>query len=170
MPKTKETKKQDLEILEKRLNDSKSVIFANFFGLKVKETEALRTECRENNLKCLVLKKNLLTLALKNKGVDVGNIEGEIVAVFGEDEAVPAKITANFGKKYKSLKIVAGVIDGKFSSREDVVVLSKLSSREELLAKLVGTINAPVSGFVNVLAGNMRKFVYVLDAIKNVKS
>jgi len=167
MPKTKETKKQDLVNLEKKLDDSKSVVFANFFGLKVHETEALRSECRDNNLSCSVLKKNLLTLALKNKGVDVGNIEGEIVAIFGEDEVIPAKVTADFSKKHESLKIVAGVIDGKFSSREDVVALAKLPSREELLAKFVGTINAPVSGFVNVLAGNMRKFVYVLDAIKN---
>lgn len=170
MPKTKETKKQDLEILENKLNDSKSVIFANFFGLKVKDTEALRTKCRENNLSCSVLKKNLLTLALKNKGVQVEDIEGEIVAIFGDDEVIPAKITADFGKAHKSLKIVAGVIDGKFSTKEDVITLSKLPSREELLAKFVGTINAPVSGFVNVLAGNMRKFVYVLDAIKNVKN
>jgi len=167
MPKTREQKKQEIEDLVKKLQDNKSVVFANYSGLKVKDTEDLRTECRENGLWCGMAKKNLLKLALKNLGIENSEIEGEIVALFGSDEVTPAKIAAEFAKKNEALKIVSGVIDGKFANKDQMIALSKLPSKEELLARMVGSINAPVSGLVNVLAGNLRNFVYVLNAIKS---
>ncbi|MBU1180196.1 50S ribosomal protein L10 [Patescibacteria group bacterium] len=167
MPKTKEQKKQQVEKLTQKLQDSKSVVFANYNGLKVKETEALRAKCRESGLECGMAKKNLLKLAFKELGIDNPELEGEIIALFGKDEVIPAKTAAEFSKTHEALRIVAGVIEGKFAPREEVIALSKLPSREELLAKMVGSINAPVSGFVNVLAGNLRNLVYVLNAIKS---
>lgn len=167
MPKTKEQKKQEVEKLAQKLQDNKSVVFANYNGLKVKDTEALRAKCRENELDCGMAKKNLLKLALKNLGIENPELEGEVFALFGNDEVLPAKTAAEFAKKHEALKIVAGVVDGKFAGREEMLALAKLPSREELLAKMVGSINAPVSGFANVLAGNLRNLVYVLNAIKS---
>lgn len=169
MPKTKLRKEQDIQTLSQKLNSAKSVVFANFFGLKVKDTDELRNKCREAGLYCAVLKKNLLSLTLKEKGIEVPKLEGEIVGIFGEDEVVPAKTVFNFSKKHEALKVVAGVIDGQYADFAKVKALSSLPSKEELLAKLVGSINAPVSGFVNVLAGNLRNLVYVLSAIKSSK-
>ncbi|MBU4422055.1 50S ribosomal protein L10 [Candidatus Parcubacteria bacterium] len=167
MPKTKEQKKHQIDKLIKKLQDNKSVVFANYNGLKVKETEALRAKCRENALDCGMAKKNLLRLALKNLGIENIELEGEVIALFGNDEVAPAKTAAEFAKKHEALKIIAGVVDGKFATQKEIVALAKLPSREELLAKMVGSINAPISGFVNVLAGNIRNLVYVLNAIKS---
>ncbi|PIR67045.1 MAG: 50S ribosomal protein L10 [Parcubacteria group bacterium CG10_big_fil_rev_8_21_14_0_10_36_14] len=167
MPKTKEQKKQEVEILVQKLQDNKSVVFANYNGLKVKDTEALRAKCRENNLQCGMAKKNLLKLVLKDLGIENPELTGEVIAFFGNDEVLPAKTASEFAKTHEALKIVAGIVDGKFATKADVVALSKLPSREELLAKMVGSINAPISGFVNVLAGNLRNLVYVLNAVAN---
>jgi large subunit ribosomal protein L10 len=72
-------------------------------------------------------------------------------------------------KVNENLKIVGGLLGKSILSKEEVVALSKLPSKEELLAKLVGTLNAPVSGFVNVLAGNLRGLVQVLKAVGESK-
>ena len=70
----------------------------------------------------------------------------------------------------ENLKIVGGILGTKELTAEEVQALAKLPSKEELLAKLVGTLNAPVSGFVNVLAGNLRGLVNVLKAVADSKN
>jgi large subunit ribosomal protein L10 len=169
MAKTKERKAKDLADLTKKLEDSTSVIFANFYGLKVKDIEELRVSCRKSGLRVSVAKKNLLKMALKKCGIEPISLGGEIVAVFGEDDILPAKSTADFAKTHEPLKILAGLAAGKWIDSSVVKTLAKLPSREELLAKLFGSINAPASNFVNVLAGNLRGLVYVLNAIKDKK-
>jgi len=97
-------------------------------------------------------------------------MEGQIaVAVSSGDEVEASKIIAKMAKVNENLKISGGILGKKILSREEVMALSKLPSKEELLAKLVGTLNAPVSGFVNVLAGNLRGLVQVLKSISEVK-
>ena len=76
----------------------------------------------------------------------------------------------DFLKDKESLDLFAGVLEGKGIDAEAVNHLASLPSKEELLAKLVGSLNAPVSGFVNVLAGNLRGLVTALDAIRNQKA
>jgi large subunit ribosomal protein L10 len=76
---------------------------------------------------------------------------------------------AEFSKKKENLKILAGVLESKAIDADGVISLSKIPSREELLASVVGTIKAPISGFVNALSGNLRNLVQVLDQIKENK-
>ena len=169
MAKTRQRKEKDLDALIKNFEGSKSTVFANYYGLKVKDVDELRNNCRKNGLKVAVAKKNLLRLALKKYGIETMNLEGEILAIFGTDEILPAKAAADFAKTHEPLKIIAGLMTGKWMDAAGVKTLARLPSKEELLAKLVGTINAPVSGFVNVLAGNLRGFVCALSAIKDKK-
>ncbi|MFA5133923.1 MAG: 50S ribosomal protein L10 [Patescibacteria group bacterium] len=170
MPKTRDQKKKDLDLITKKLDDSKSVVFANFFGLKVKDVEQFRKNCRKNDLSCLVAKKTILSRVLKDKGIESQGLEGEVIAVFGKDEVTPAKTAAEFAKDHEPLKIIAGILEGKFENADMVKALAKLPGKQELLAKMCGSLNAPISGFVNVLAGNMRNLVYVLNAIKGTKN
>jgi large subunit ribosomal protein L10 len=169
MPKTKSRKAKDIDVLAAGLADNKNVVFANFFGLKVKDVENLRKKCRDAKLYCAVAKKTLLAKALKDNAEDIKDLQGEILVIAGQDEVASAKVAAEFGKKNESLKLLAGISQGKWATFQDVVALSKLPSREELLSKLVGSLNAPVSGFVNVLAGNLRGLVCALNAIKDKK-
>ena len=110
--------------------------------------------------------------ALKDAGIemDAKKLEGQVaIAVSSKDEVAAAKIIAKLAKVNENLKIVGGILGTKELSVEEVNALAKLPTKEELLAKLVGTLNAPASGFVNVLAGNMRGFVTALQAIADKK-
>lgn len=169
MPKTRTRKAKDIDILKDELAKNKNVVFANFYGLKVKDVDELRKKCREARLYCVVAKKTLLSVALKDSAKDIKNLKGEIMVIAGKDETASAKTAAEFGKKNESLKILAGISQGKWAGLAEIIALSKLLSKEELLSKLVGSLNAPVSGFVRVLSGNLRGFVCALNAIKDKK-
>ncbi len=175
MPKTKEQKKEILQKLEDKLKRSKSVVFAGFNALEVKDNEELRRNLQDNQAEYLVAKKTLLSLALRNSlkiEIDPKKFEGKLATVFSyEDEVAGAKAVANFTKgKEDKLYFLGGVLEGKLVSQEDVIALSKIPNREELYAQLVGSLNSPISGFVNVLAGSLRSFLYTLKAIEEQKT
>jgi len=176
MPKTKEQKTVILKELTDKVAKAKSVVFTRYNGLTVKENEALRTKLRQSNNEYFVAKKTLFGLAFKDKaiaGLDIKKFVGQVAAVFGYgDEVSPAKIVGEFkSEKEKEGKIefIGGILENKFLSAAEVDSLSKLPSKKELYAKIVGSINAPVSGFVNALAGNIRNLVQVLKAVSEKK-
>ncbi len=174
MAKSKEQKTQILENLITKIKSSKSIVFTKFNGLKVKENEELRKQLKKEDSEYYVAKKTLLRLAFRGfeiKGLDVKKFDGQIAAVFGfKDEVMPAKIVDEFAKgKEDKIEFLGGVLENKFISQKEVNDLAKLPSKDELYAKIVGSLNAPIFGFVNVLAGNLRNFVYVLKAIEEKK-
>lgn len=174
MPKTREQKKQILDDLVDKLSNFKSAIFTNYKGLTVSEASEIRKLAKRQGAEYLVAPKTLIQLALDKVGikdVDVKSMEGNVSLVIGfEDEVAPAKLTADFAKGHESLKLLGGIMENRYIDLAQVEVLSNIPSKAELLAKLVGSINAPVSGFVNVLAGNLRGLVNILNGIKESKS
>lgn len=170
---TRSQKEAIVRKLAQSLKESKAVVFSDFKGFTVKDMTTLRRELREQGVDISVVKKTLISLALKDAKIeaDVKKMEGQIaIAVSGGDEVAAAKILAKFAKANENLKIVGGILGTKELTAEEVNALAKLPSKEELLAKLVGTLNAPVSGFVNVLAGNLRGLVQVLKAVADSKA
>ncbi len=173
MAKTRQEKEIHVQELTDQLKEAKSAVFANFQGLTVQETEELRGKCREQGVQCVASKKTLVKRALGNLDMDVDTkpFEGGVATFIGTgDEVAPAQVVANFAKDHEVVEIFGGTLEGKFIDSAMVKQLSALPSKQELLAKLVGTINNPVTGFVNVLAGNLRGLVGVLNAIKETKS
>lgn len=174
MPKTKQQKLETINSLGEGLKGAKAVVFANFQGLKVSEAEELRRECRKNNIQVIAAKKTLVKRACEDMGLKDINpkIFAGGVATFMAlgDEISAARVVNNFAKTHDILKIFGGVMDGKFVDVSVVKSLANLPSKQELLARLVGSLNAPVSGFVNVLAGNLRGLVGVLNNIAKAKS
>ena len=168
----KNQKKEIIEKLTEDIKNSKSVVFVDFKGLKLNDTRALKKDLRNSGASLKVAKKTLINLALEKAGVkiDARLMEGQIaLAVSDADETSPAKIIDGFSKKNKNIKILAGLLGSKIMKLEEIEALAKLPSKEELLAKLVGTLNAPISGFVNVLAGNLRGLVQALNAMAEKK-
>lgn len=169
------TKLQKKEIIEKLANDiknSKSVVFVDFKGLKVNDAHALKKDLKKSGASLKVAKKTLINLALEKAGVKINArlMEGQIaLAVSEADEVSPAKIIDGFSKKNKNIKILAGLLGSKIMKLEEIEALAKLPSKDELLAKLVRTLNAPIYGFANVLAGNLRGLVQVLKAISETR-
>lgn len=169
---TREQKNNIIKDLADKFRKSKAVVFSDFKGLTVKDMTDLRRELRKEGVSFDVVKKTLINVALKDAGIemDVKKLEGQIaVAVSGKDEVAAAKIIAKAAKANENLKIAGGLLGVKELSVEEIKSLAKLPSKEELLGKLVGTLNAPVSGFVNVLAGNLRGLVTVLKAVSEKK-
>lgn len=155
-----------------KLKEAKGVVFSDFKGLAVKDMSALRRELRAEGISFKVVKKTLMSIALKEAGIeaDVLKMEGQIaVAISPQDEVAAAKILSKFAKTNENLKVTGGILEGKMLSIDEVVALSKLPSKQELLAKFVGTINAPVANFVRTLSGNLSGLVRVLKAVADKK-
>jgi len=171
MAKTRQQKEETLANLTTAFSSSKSAVFVNYQGLKVKEADELRRKADKEDIEYSVAKKTLLTKALKDTGIDydITAMSGMIGVAVAKDEVAAARLLADFGKAHEAVKILGAVVDGKVVDASGVMALASLPSREVLLAQVVGTINAPVSGFVNVLAGNLRGLVNVLNAIKDAK-
>lgn len=174
MAKTKLQKQVILRDLEAKLAKSKAVVFARFNGFGVAQNEELRNKLRSEDSEYYVAKKTLLTKALSGAGLtdfDAKSSEGQMAVIFGYgDEISPAKTLAGFVKSSEGkIEFAGGILEGRIINKAEVAALANLPSREELYAKIVGSINAPVSGFVNALAGNLRNIVYVLKAIEGKK-
>jgi large subunit ribosomal protein L10 len=174
MPKTRAQKKVILDGLEEKAQAAKSVVFAKFAKLNVKENEELRRRLKVEGGEYYVAKKTLFDLAFKKKHpeADFRAMDGQVAAVFGyQDEVAPAKVVDIFRQELEEEKIffLGGILENKFIPKEMVEMLAKLPAKKELYSRLVGSLNAPVSGFVNVLAGNLRGLVICLKAIGEKK-
>jgi large subunit ribosomal protein L10 len=174
MAKTKGQKKAMLDAISQKFKDAKGVVFASFDKLNVGENNELRDKLKEEKSEFLVTKKTLLKLALeKNEQKDVllDDHKGQIATIFGfEDEVTPAKIVKEFKKEHEEkIDFLGGILENKFIPKEQVNKLADLPGKYQLRAQLVGTLNAPISGFVNVMAANIRGLVNVLNAVKEKK-
>lgn len=169
MAKTKEQKKKTVEDLEKKLSKMKTAVFINFTGLTVKDATSLRNILRKEKIDYEVVKKTLLKLALDKVGckdIEPKKFEGNIAVAFGyEDEVMPAKLLNQFKAQHEAIKFIGGILEKKFIDVAKVLELANIPGKLELLAKLVGSVNSPLSGFANVLAGNLRGLVQVLKAM-----
>ena len=170
MAKTKQQKEEDLKDLTEKLKQTKAAVFCDYTGLDVASVEELRKSLREEEVDYKVSKKTLLAKALKEskiEGVDPKELKGQLSVAYGyKDEIMPAKLIATFQKNHEQLAVLGGIFENKFIDAKEVEKLSKIPSREELLAKMVGSISAPISGTARVLSGVLRNFVCALSAIQ----
>lgn len=168
MPKTRAQKQDIVSSLANDLGEQKSMVFVDFTGLKVKDMAELRSQLKEQGAKLSVAKKTLFDLAAKEKGlaIDFQGMEGQIGAVFAkEDELAPLKVIYNVSKAHEGLKIIGGYFENKVQEADFMLALARLPGRDELLAKLVGTISNPMRGLVIVLEGNIKGLLVALNAI-----
>jgi large subunit ribosomal protein L10 len=169
---TKEQKEQLAKDFIESIISSKTTVVVDYKGMTVGEISELRNLLREAGIRMQVLKKSIAQVAFDNQKIelDVRKMEGQLAFVYGGDDEVSApKIVYKFAKDNEKLKMLAGVLESKVMTQAEMVSLAKLPSKDELLAKVVGSLKAPVSGFVNVLGGNLRGLVYALRAIKGKK-
>ena len=170
MARSRQSKEEVLSELTTLLNDSKLTVFATYAGISVANMQELRRSASESNTRVMVAKNRLVKLAALEvdhlKDVDFSNLNGQLVYAFNsDDEVAPAQSLSAFAKNNPQLEFVGGVnADGEFFSAEQVKALADLPSKDQLRGQLVGTIAAPLSGFVSVLSGNMRGLVNVLGA------
>ena len=167
---TRDKKKQVIEELTDLFNESKLTVVTSYSGTPVKAMQQLRRDGAEGGTTLKVVKNRLVKQALSKtdtfKDSDTEQLQGMLLYAFNaEDEVAPAQVIAQFAKKQKSLEFVGAYTpDGTFIPAEDVKALADLPSKEQLRGMVAGTIAAPLSGFVNVMQGNLRGFAQVLQA------
>jgi len=162
---TKVQKKSLIDDLADKISRSKAVVFTNYRGLKVEDLTSLRRSLKEKNIDYKVVKNSLAKIVLKNNKIkfDESVFDSPAGVAFGyEDEVEPNKLVYQFKKKNDKLQILGALVGGEFVGADTVKSLALLPSRQELYAHVVGSIAAPISGFVNVLSGNLRGLVSVL--------
>ncbi|MBP2656157.1 MAG: rplJ [Firmicutes bacterium] len=160
--------------LKTKLSDSKGVVLTNYRGLNVAMDTKLRRKFREAGVEYRVIKNTMTRIAANEVGI-VGldqYLEGPTaIAMSMTDPVAPAKVLSDFIKenKLQAMEIKAGLVEGKVIDAQGVKALASLPPREVLIATLLGTLQAPITGLVNVLHGNLRNLAYVLEAVRQQK-
>lgn len=156
-----------------QLAGAKAAFLADYRGLNVEKVNQLRTELRKAGAEYRVVKNTLLRLAAK--GTTVECLDAELagptaLTLVSGDPVAPAKVLSEFAKSNDKFQLKAGALEGKRLSVEEIKALAELPSREVLLGRLLGTLNAPVGNFVGVLAAVPRSLVQALAAIQDKKA
>ncbi len=147
-------KKQIVSALSEQLKTAVSGVFVDYCGLTVEQDTKLRNKLREAGVEYKVVKNTLTRFAAKEVGFDELDpiLNGPTsLAISMTDEVAPAKVIADFAKDNEQLEIKAGFLDGKVLALEEIKKLAATPNRETLLAKMLGSMNAPISNLVRTL-------------------
>ncbi len=166
-------KKEEVQVLAEKIQKAVSGILVDYRGLTVEQDTDLRTKLRDANVDYKVVKNTLTRFAVK--GTNYEDLDPYLhgptsMALTYEDPIAAAKVLSSYAKSNEKLEIKAGFVDGKVIDLKGVKMLADLPSREELIAKALGGLNAPISGFVNVLNANLRGLAVALNAIAEKKA
>ncbi|MFH1567714.1 MAG: 50S ribosomal protein L10 [Gemmatimonadota bacterium] len=166
-------KEQQITDLTERMSASKSLYLADFTGVDVASVTLLRSRLRAASIDYRVVKNRLAKRAASEAGL--GSLAPFLVgptavAFGGSDPVEPAKILQKFIDDGGKLTIKAGLVDGELLTSEQVKQLATLPSREELIAKLLGSVQSPLYGLVGALSGLLRNLVGVLAALEKKRT
>ena len=159
-----------LAALQEKISASKTVILANYMGLKVSAIQELKRKVKEAEGEFTVVKNTLLNLALRNLGFKIPeNIKFEFptaILLSFKDEVAPLKKLVEFSKIGDLPKLRFGFLGKDYLAEDRVIELSKVPTREVLIGKMLSSLNSPTQGMVYVLQGNLQKLVTVLNNYK----
>lgn len=158
--------------IKEKFSSAGAVIIADYRGLTVKEMQALRASLRAVGGELKVYKNSLTEIAVRELELpDMGTLfEGPTVVAFAAEPVAPAKAIVDFAKAHPALEVKGGFVEKSVVDAVGVRAVAALPSREELLAKLLGTMQSPLSQFVRVLNGPAGAFARVLGAIADQKA
>ena len=167
-------KEQILAEVAEKVARARSMFFADFTGITVEEINNLRREFRKSNVDYRVVKNTLARKALEQvTGYDkvTDKLVGPTAIAFGYDDPIaPAKIIKKFREKNDKLKVKACVLEKQVFDGTHLDELAKLPSRNEMIASIIGCVQAPASGIVGAINAVMRDLVNVVDAIEKKKA
>ena len=166
-------KEQLVEEIKDRFDASPSVLLADYRGLTVKELQLLRVALREAGAELTVYKNSLTEIAMRELALPSLSdlLAGPTAFVFaGEDPVASAKVLTTFAKAHKALELKGGLVENQVVNSEGVKAIATLPSREELIAKLLGTMLNPIVGFARVLNGPTEAFARTVQAVADQKA
>ena len=164
-------KKQVVEDVSAVVGKAQAAIVAEYRGMTVEQMKVLRREAHDNGVYVKVVKNTLLRRAVKETDYSCLDelLVGPLAFAASEDPVAVAKVINKYAKEYDALEIKAGAMNGALLSEGEIKALAQLPSRDELLAKLMGTMQAPVAKFVQTLNEVPTKFARGLAAVRDQK-
>jgi len=167
----KNDKQRIVEELHTAWTESTAAVVTHYRGLTVSQMGSLRRSLHEADVSLQVVKNTLAKRAAEGTGFKVAEdlFTGPVAIAYGKDPVAMAKAIADFAKKHEALEIKGGVLDGQMIDVANVKALASLPSRDVLLAKMLGSMQSPISGFVRTLAEVPASFVRTLAAIRDQK-
>ena len=149
-----ELKQPIVEEIKTNLADAQAVVLVDYRGLTVEQDTKLRKQLRENEVIYKVYKNTMVNLAVKGTEFEdiVKDLEGPTaLAISKTDATAPARFLCKFAKDAPALEVKSGVVDGVYYDKAGIEALSKIPSKEELLSKLLGSIQSPIANFARVI-------------------
>lgn len=168
-----EAKKAVVEEIENKIKASKSVVFVDYNKLTVAEVSAIRSKCKKANCEYKVYKNTLVRKAFNELGYNQfdADLNGPTAVAFGSDETAAAKAMVEAAKDYSEKIVVkSAFVDNQYVDKEGVKALATMPSKEELIAKMLGSMQAPIANFAGVLSNLMGGIVRVLNQIAESKA
>jgi len=164
-------KKKKVDLLKDKFSRASVMVFADYLRFTVKEITALRKKLRAEDSEFSIIKNTVIERAIGESFSQIkDHLKGPTAVLLGYKDAVsPLKVLVKFIKEAEKGEIRVGVVDKNIFDKKQLNEIAKLPSREVLLAKVVGGLQFPLYGLVNVLQGPIRKLVYALSAIKDKK-
>ena len=149
-----ELKAPIVEEIKANLEGAKSVVLVDYLGLTVEQDTNLRRAAREAGLIYKVYKNTMVKRAIEGtEFADIAkNLEGPTaVAISKEDATAPARVVANFAKTAPKLEMKSGIVEGTYYDAEGIKAISQIPSREELLSRLLGSLQSPITNLARVI-------------------
>lgn len=169
---TLDEKKAVVAEVSGKLTDAQAAMLAEYRGLSVAQMTVLRRKAHDSKVYVRVVKNTLARRAVEGTSFEClkDQMTGPLAFAVSADPVAVAKILSEFAKDNEALKIKAGAMGGKLMSLEQIKALATLPGREQLLAQLLGTMQAPIQKFVQTLNEVPAKFVRTLAAVRDAKA
>lgn len=168
MAKTRSQKTELLDKYKEIIKNKAGYLLVNSDKTSTSDITKLKIQLKDVNANYAVVKNSIFKVALQetNQPLETQELDGPTAIIyFDEDPTAPAKLIKETQKETELLDAKFGVFEGEFLSEERVMQLAEIPSREVLLSRLVGTMNAPLTGFMNAVTGNVRGLTMVLKGI-----
>jgi large subunit ribosomal protein L10 len=167
-----EAKRETVAELREALSSSRTLIVSEYRGLSVKELAEIRRALRKQDVSYRIVKNRLMRIAAQDTvGEALGPLlVGPTAIAFGNDESTTAKAVLDATRPYKIVTITGGVLGNRSITADAVRSLASLPSREVLLAKLAGGMQAPIATLGGLLAANIRNLGYALSQVRDQKA
>ena len=163
----------EVEAIAASMTAAKAIVLTDFTGCSVEQMTTFREKCRENGIVTKVVKNRLARIAADNVDLPAikDHLKGPTALMFGlEGQVDAAKVAVEFQKENEAFGIKGGILDGAFLEVNEVIALSKIPSMDELIAKMMGSINSPARGLVVTINGVAGKLCRAIDAVAKQKA
>ena len=170
---TKAFKNDKVALIKEKIDKAQVAIVTNFNGLTVEEITKVRRALQKEDGDYMVTKNTLAKIAIKDTPYEVlaDVLSGPVAIAFGfKDQVTPAKALSTFIKETKKGEIIAAALDGKFLNANEAKALAELPTKEEIYAKMLGSINSPASGLVYSVNGVMAALTRAVAAVRDQKT